>query len=167
MGNWGYDPAFRAYNSIYSWLGPTLYIFFKIMLQTTQLNWSASAISTWNLESHGLGISKNGLPSHWSISTKCFLHGNWELDCCFFPGKFPGMFGTKSHLFKKQLVSRDKQCWNPYNKKIEQSADGSTRVAGFLAADLSFEHTWNKYVVYMKNWHETRICPLNKANRQA
>ena len=76
MGNWGYDPAHRAYNSIYNWLGPTWYIFFKIMLQTTQLNWSASAMSTWNLESHGVGISKKGLPSHWSISTKCWT---WEL----------------------------------------------------------------------------------------
>ena len=81
--------------------GPPCIYFQKIMLQTTQLNWSASAISTWNLESHGLGISKEGLPSHWSISTKCFLHGNWELDCfLFFSGKFPGMFGTNATFSK-------------------------------------------------------------------
>ena len=23
MGNWGYNPTYRGYNSIYSWLGPT------------------------------------------------------------------------------------------------------------------------------------------------
>ena len=25
MGNWGYNPTYRGYNSIYNWLGPILY----------------------------------------------------------------------------------------------------------------------------------------------
>ena len=26
MGSWGYDPTYRAYNSVCNWFGPTLYI---------------------------------------------------------------------------------------------------------------------------------------------
>ncbi len=36
MGNWGYNPAYRCYNTTYNWEGPTLS---KIIVL---LNWIAS-----------------------------------------------------------------------------------------------------------------------------